>query len=165
MENITNAKETLLQIKEVVPFFDQLQDDEILKVAFDIEFRHYKLNEVIFEQDEEGEEAFIVIKGGVDILVGKFERIGLIQRYTDFKTVTTLSTKTLFGEMSAITTEKRSARAVANAPDTLLLSFKIVDEINEDNATIFIKIYKELVDLLSQRLRKTNEVALKKGSN
>ena len=119
---------------------------------------------MIFEQDSRDEEAFIVVKGRVNIAVGELQRIGLLERFANFQTVVNLPVKSVFGEMSAITGEKRSARATAYDPDTMLISFKIDDDINDENADVFIKMYKEVVDILSDKLRKTNEVALKKGN-
>ena len=133
-----------------------------MHIVFDVELKTYRRNEVIFSQDEEGDEAYFVAEGEVNISIGKFDKTSALKGYSNFKNVATYSKGKLFGEMSAVTGEKRSARAIATSVNTVLLCFKIVDEITEKNAKIFIKVYKEIVDELSKKLRKTNEVALNK---
>lgn len=162
MAELSNAENTLLKIKSYIPFFSKLRDDEIMTVVQKVQFKKYRKNEIIFEQNSEDTEAFVVVKGQVNISVGIVERVGFIERYTNMKTVVNLPVKSVFGEMSAMTGEKRSARATAYDDETMLLSFKIDDDLNDENADVFIKIYKELIDELSEKLRKTNEVALKK---
>jgi len=164
MAGRSNAENTLLKIKSSIPFISKLSDGEILAIVRDVQFKKYNKFEVIFEQDSRDEEAFIVVKGRVNIAVGELQRIGLLERFANFQTIVNLPVKSVFGEMSAITGEKRSARATAYDPDTMLISFKIDDDINDENADVFIKMYKEVVDILSDKLRKTNEVALKKGN-
>lgn len=162
MSELSHAENTLLKIKNYIPFFSKLNDDEVMTIVHGVQFKKYRKAEIIFEQDSEDDEAFIVVKGQVNISVGIVERVGVIERYTNMKTIVNLPVKSVFGEMSAITGEKRSARAMANSEDTMLLSFKIDDDLNDENADVFIKMYKELIDELSEKLRKTNEVALKK---
>jgi len=163
MAERSNAENTLLKIKQSIPFFSKLSDGEIMAIVRDVQFKKYNKFEIIFEQDSK-DEAFIVAKGRVNIAVGELQRVGLLERYANFKTIVNLPVKSVFGEMSAITGEKRSARATAYDPDTMLISFKIDDDINDENAEVFIKMYKELIDILSDKLRKTNEVALKQGN-
>lgn len=164
MAERSNAENTLLKIKKSIPFFSKLSDGEIMAIVREVQFKKYNKFEIIFEQDSKDEEAFIVAKGRVNISVGEMQRVGLLERFANFKTIVNLPVKSVFGEMSAITGEKRSARATAYDPDTMLISFKIDDDINDENAEVFIKMYKELIDILSDKLRKTNEVALKKGN-
>jgi len=161
MAELTNAQNTLLKIKKNIPFFAKLSDGEILMIVHDVQFKKYNKFEVIFEQDSRDEEAFAVVKGRVNISVGEFQRIGLLERFANFKTIVNLPPRSVFGEMSAITGERRSARATAYDPDTMVISFMIDDDINDENAEVFIKMYKELIDIISDKLRKTNEVALK----
>ena len=163
MKKLTKAEETLLQIKDSIPFLSKLSDKEILLILTDIKFKKYNKFEIIFEQGSDTEEAFIVVKGKVNISIGEVQQIGLLKRFTNFKTVTNLGVKSVFGEMSAITGEKRSARATSYELGTMLISFRIDDEITEENSRVFIKLYKELIDILSNKIRQTNVVALKKN--
>ncbi len=160
MGNLSNAENTLLKIKEHIPFFAHLSDSEVLVITHNVQFKRYNKFEMIFEQDSKGNEAYIVLRGKVNISVGELQRVGLLERFTEFKTIVNLQPKAVFGEMSAITGEKRSARASAYAEDTMLLSFKIDDNISSENAKVFIKLYKKLIEILSDKLRKTNQTAL-----
>lgn len=160
MADLSNAQNTLLKIKEHIPFFSHLSDGEILTITHDVQFKRYNKFEMIFEQESNGYEAYIVLRGKVNIAVGELQRIGLLERFTNFKTIINLPAKAVFGEMSAITGEKRSARASAYAEDTMLISFRIDDNITSNNAKVFIKMYKKLIEILSDKLRQTNQTAL-----
>lgn len=156
----TNAQNTLLVIKDKMPFFQDLSNEELLGITTDVRFEKLEPGAVVFEQGDTGTEIFYVVDGQVDIMIA--------QESGEYVTVAHLGKKELFGEMSFITHEPRSARAVAaeneESPETKLLVFSVVDE--ADDATIYAlsNVYFKFSQLLADRLRATNKMFLSQKS-
>mgnify|MGYP003972771247 CR=1 FL=1 len=162
MDNLTHPEQILLKIKHLIPFLIHLDNEQVFTVVDNVKFVKYNKFEMIFEQDSDDKEAYFILNGRVNLSIGVKQRIGLLERFTDFKTVANLSKKVIFGEMSALTGEKRSARATAYDPDTTLLAFTITENLSDDNSDAYIKLYKAFITLLSIRLRRTNETLYNK---
>ena len=62
---LTKAQATLLKIKSRIPFFKSLTNEEVIELTEDVHFVRFKKFEVIFEQGDEGKEAFFIAKGVV----------------------------------------------------------------------------------------------------
>jgi len=78
--------------------------------------KEYQKGDIVFEQDSEGDELFVVISGSVEILQKQNNR---------FKALVTLGKGEIFGEMALVERIPRTARAVAVEDTTQLI---VVDQ-------------------------------------
>jgi CRP-like cAMP-binding protein len=105
--------QTLFRRLSEIPLFNELPPEEIAALVPYIDSRVYKNGSTIIRQGEPGDSLFIVEEGSVDII--------------DFRRGTKLASLgagEVFGEMSLITGEPRSATAVASAETRLWLVWK-----------------------------------------
>ncbi len=115
--------------------------------TFDDRVRFYETGDLIFREEEEGSEMFVIIQGSVEIR--KATGSG------STKTLTTLHKGDLFGEMAIIEKKPRSASAVAVEPTKLLvLNTKLYDSLVTSNPDFARKMNR----LLSERIRKANAI-------
>ncbi|WP_319415461.1 cyclic nucleotide-binding domain-containing protein [Marispirochaeta aestuarii] len=112
--------------------------------------RGYKKGETIIREGELGDEMFIVLNGGVEIL--KRTRAG------DNYTVVGLKAEdnVFFGELALIDDDKRSATVVA-AMDSefLVISKKDFLELGDRKSTIGLPVTRAIAKIIASRLRKT----------
>jgi CRP-like cAMP-binding protein len=156
-QQLTNAQNTLLVVKSKLAFFDDFTNDEVLKLTRDVEFKKYKKGEFVFEQNERSKEIYYVINGSVNVLLGVMNKGAYTVTYDKHVTLAVLPKRSIFGEMSAITGEPRSARIVANEDGTSLLKFGIDDEVRNDNKITLAVLYQKFVEVLSQKLKDTTK--------
>jgi CRP-like cAMP-binding protein len=96
-----------------IPFFNRLPPEEIAALVPSIRHRSYQAGSTIIRQGEPGDSLFIVERGSVDVM--DFHR---------GEKIATLSEGEVFGEMSLLTGEPRSATAVAAGPVEIWLVLK-----------------------------------------
>ena len=156
-QQLTNAQNTLLVVKSKLTFFDDFTNDEVLKLTKDVEFKKYKKGEFVFEQNERSKEIYYVINGSVNVLLGTMNKGSYSISYENHVLLATLGKRSIFGEMSAITGEPRSARIIANEDGTSLLKFGIDDEVRSDNKVVLAVLYQKFVEILSQKLKDTTK--------
>ena len=106
----------------------------------------FKAGDTIIREGEEGDTAYFIVSGAVDVIVGRGDKA---------QTVGRLETGEVFGEMSLIDPGPRSATVIA-ASDTECLAASYQDfvaaiEENPERAVGFMKT-------LVRRLRKMNEL-------
>src|SRR5512140_1932311 len=91
-----------------VPSFQLLDDDELAELAAHIDEAHYKAGETIFKAGDPGKNMQIVLEGEVEtyILDDDGNRVVL----------NNIEPGEMFGELSLLDSEPRSAFAVALAP-------------------------------------------------
>ena len=106
----------------------------------------FKAGDTIIREGDEGDTAFFIVSGAVDVAVGRGDRA---------RTVGRLETGEVFGEMSLIDPGPRSATVIA-ACDTECLAASYQDFIAaiEENPERAVGFMKTLV----RRLRKMNEL-------
>lgn len=73
----------------------------------------YKAGEVILEEDDEGRDVFFILSGKVQVSTHVEQHIGQVDQFTPG--LATLGENDVFGELSMIDGEPRSARVVAVA--------------------------------------------------
>jgi small-conductance mechanosensitive channel/CRP-like cAMP-binding protein len=91
-----------------------LRDDELLRLASSQQVLAYGQGEHIIHQNERDRSMYVLMDGVCDVVVGEAAEPG------DQRTVASLSSGTLFGEMSALADSPRSASIVARSPVTVL---------------------------------------------
>ncbi len=140
--------------------FQDLNDAEIEAVAQILIPRDFKANETIMEEGQGGETMYII--GSGEVMVSKALTMRFAEddyRKTE-KAMTKLNAKdyAVFGEMSLITEDERSASITAASDCTLYeISRQKFLDLAENNYALGFKVMYRLAKLLSQRLKKTNE--------
>ncbi len=111
----------------------------------------FKAGETIIAEGDEGDTAFFLVTGSVEVLIGRGDRA---------RTVGALNAGELFGEMCLIEPGPRSATVkAANDVECLATSYEEFISAIEDNPYRAVAFMKTLV----KRLRQMNELLEKEG--
>ena len=120
---------------------------KIDKSTFDKHVRFFGQGAVIFKEDEQGTEMFIIIQGQVEIR----KSTGT----SSSKILTTLNSGDMFGEMAVIEKQVRSATAVAVQPTkVLVLNEKLYESMVGTNPDFARKMNR----VLSERIRRADAI-------
>jgi len=154
---ITNpALKQLLKLKRGVEFFKNLTDTEIAEILFNIRFRKFAPNEIIFKEgSKDNKELYFLIQGSVNIDILNHETLKQV-------TVATLNKAMLFGEMRALIGEPRTATAKAGADGAILITFNIKESNEELSPLAFAKFYKNVSTILANKIMAMNKTLNKK---
>lgn len=152
---------TLIDIKESIPFFKPLSGDEIRTIITDIRFVKYREEEVIIEQESEGEEIYIILSGSCTVFYRLVESKE-VKRKVTFLPVAKLGRKEVFGEISTVAEMPRTARVVADSDNTSLLAIKI-DMHSEEHNDIMVKVYRSFLREVSKKILEANKRLHDKG--
>ncbi len=151
MEITNPALKQLLKLKRGVKFFNHLTDIEISEILFNIRFRKYSANEVLFKEGaQDNKELYFLIQGTIDIDV--LNRATLKQM-----TVATLNKAMLFGEMRALINEPRTATAKAGIDGAILITFNLKESNEELSPLAFAKFYKNVCSILAGNIMEMNK--------
>ncbi len=151
-EKLSREMSMLLAVRKKIHFFDNLSDEEIVGLTKTSEFIRPSKGTHIFEQGDFGKEIFYIVNGKVDIY-GFNEQM---EGDDPFSHLTTLTEGMVFGEIGAITGEPRTARATVSSDDAFILSISMHSDISCNNALAFVKMYKNIIEALSNKLIYTN---------
>ena len=137
----------MINFLKLVPLFASLNDDEldvIVRLSSNVK---YPKNKIIFIENEEGNELYIILKGSIKvskISEGGEEMILAILKEGDF-----------FGDMSLLDGKPRSATVTSNEDSILMLiSGKSFEKVIEKHPRIALKLLREL----TLRLRKADNL-------
>lgn len=135
-----------------VPMFRNVDPKQLRLFAFMGETLTYRAGERLFEKGDEGDAAYIVIEGEVEVLVpvdgGE-------------ASVAVLGEKEIFGEMAVLCDQKRSSAIAAR---TDLVTLRLDRSVIMKMLTEFPDIALELIRLLAHRLQTTtHELAVARG--
>ena len=133
-----------VKVLQEMPLFRNVDAKQLKVVAMMGESRTYRAGERLFEQGDEGDSAFIVLDGEVDVLIP-----------TDGKehSVAVLGRGEIFGELAVICDQPRSTAIVALSDLAVLrLERSVVLNLIRE----FPDISVELVRTLGRRLDRTN---------
>lgn len=156
MSSLSNAQQNLIKIKSKLECFDNMSDADVMQVTNNVEFLQFGANEIIFDQGKEGKNVFYIVRGSVKVFAYNEEERG------NFKHLATLSEGNVFGEMSPISGEPRSARTVTATGNTILLTFSFHKEMEEENKKAMFQLYKNFVKIIAKKLVETNNKFTKK---
>ena len=152
---------TLVDIKDSIPFFKPLSGEEIREIVTDIRFIKYRQDEVVIEQEIEGEEIYIILTGSCTVFYRMIESKE-VKRKVTFIPMAKLGKKAVFGEISTVAEMPRTARVVANGDDTSLLAIKL-DMKNEQHNDILVKVYRSFLKEVSKKILEANKSLHEKG--
>ena len=131
------------------PLFRDLDETERAQVLIIGQVRSFAREEVIFREGDAGDGLYIVIDGNVRI--SKHTASGE-------EALAVLEANAFFGEMALVDFSTRAANAVANVPtETFFIPLKELRALIEAQHGIALKVLFALCEVLTQRLRETNE--------
>ena len=136
-----HSAQAVCQLK-YLKFFKEFKNEELAEVLRIGTWFRYKQGTTILKENEKGNYFFIVILGQVQV-ERKGEVIALIDRGN------------CFGEMAALTSQKRTASIVANEDSVVIrIDAGIIDNLSKD---LQIRFYKQFINTLISRLESTSE--------
>ena len=128
-----------------MPLFRHLAYKEILRVLALTEVADFKVGDEILTEDEPGSELFIILSGKV-----RLHKEGAL--------VTYLGQGAHLGEMALVDNGPRSVSATAEEPSrVLVLRRRDFNDLIRNFPRMSVKLLWSFVQVLGQRLRKTNE--------
>lgn len=127
-----------------------LDEEDVSRLAQVLERHELRAGEMVFREGEEGERMYFIARGSVSIGVG-VEGEGRDVRLATF------SAGVVFGEMSLVQGERRSADARATADTVVLysLSRTALDQLSRTDPELGMRVYRNLARELATRLRNT----------
>ncbi|MEA2049742.1 MAG: cyclic nucleotide-binding domain-containing protein [Campylobacterota bacterium] len=151
MEITNPALKQLLKVRKGVDFFRNLTELEISEIVFNIRFRKFAANEVIFKEGaRDNKELYFLIQGSVLIDILNHDTLKQM-------TVAKLDKAMLFGEMRALIGEPRTATAKSGPSGVILITFNIKESSEELTPLAFAKFYKNVSRILAQKVMEMNK--------
>ncbi|MFD0917332.1 cyclic nucleotide-binding domain-containing protein [Pseudahrensia aquimaris] len=128
-----------------IPMFANLAANKLKLLAFASDRVSYSEGEVLFEQGDEADAAYVVISGEADILVTTGDTVSK---------VAVLGPNEFVGDMAILCDIQRTATVKANSPmEALRIRKEHLNELINDTPALAMSVLKELV----QRLAKTTK--------
>lgn len=159
MQQLTKAQINLLKIRSRLECFESMSEEDVMNVTTNVEFLQYNKKEMVFDQGHSGEKIYYIVKGSVKIFAYNQD-----EEDSQFKLLASLGEGAVMGEMSPITGEPRSARALTAQDSTILLSFEFQKDMAEENKHAMFQLYKNFVNLVSRKLiDANNKLTSKRG--
>lgn len=125
-------------------------EEDLTRFADFCEMREMGEGTTVFIENMPGESLFLVKKGTI--------RISKMFAEGDEKTLVVLGPEDIFGEMAVIDGLPRSATArVAEDAELISLKKKDLERLCVDDATLALKLVRNIVKVFSKRVREANE--------
>lgn len=135
---------------KVIPFFQELSEEELNKLTQVMQERTFKKGEVVFNEGEVGQALYVLADGEVEVIKtmkGWYK-----------ETLAIFKKGRLFGELSFLSGRNHSARAIALQDcRVFVLSKEQYDRFEKSDPLIAQKIMKVIALTLSTALQKMNE--------
>ncbi len=137
----------MINILKLVPLFTSLKDEELDAILNHSSKVNYPKNKIIFLEEEEGNELYMILKGRVKVV--------RISESGEEITLAVLQKGDFFGEMSLLDGKPRSATVISDEDSILILFNKNnFEKVIEKYPKIALKLLKEL----TLRLRKADDL-------
>jgi len=133
----------LIDSKNCISFFKNMEATDIKYVVKDVEFLRYGRGETIIKQGEDSKEVYFILSGQCLAFVNS-------------KNVGRLEKNQIFGEFSSVLNEPRTASVVAQDACTVL-RFKFAFELFPIEPHPFTMLYKNIIDELIKKIVKLNK--------
>ncbi len=145
------SKELFTKLKETVSFFSNFTDGELIALLKLAISETYNDGEIVFKENTRGDKMYIILSGTVRISkkVGKNKEEVLVK----------FGQGACFGEMGIINQSPRTASAIVEGGNAILLVFK-ESVLSQSNLLLAFKLYKNFAIKLADDLKKTNEKLL-----
>ncbi len=137
----------MINLLKLVPLFSSLKDEELDTILNHSSKVNYPKNKIIFLEEEEGNELYMILKGRVKVV--------RISESGEEITLAVLQKGDFFGEMSLLDGKPRSATVISDEDSILILFNKNnFEKVIEKYPRIALKLLKEL----TSRLRKADDL-------
>lgn len=137
----------MINFLKLVPLFSSLKDEELDTILNYSSKVNYPKNKIIFIEDEEGNELYMILKGSVKVV--------RISESGEEIILAVLKKGDFFGEMSLLDGKPRSATVISDEDSILILFNKNnFEKVIEKYPRIALKLLKEL----TSRLRKADDL-------
>jgi SulP family sulfate permease len=149
LEGVGRADEEMILGPGDFDLFREFDDKTLEAIAGVLGEQSLQSEEYVFRQGDEGDEIFLVRRGGVRIMLplerGKFHHLATIGR-GDF-----------FGELAFLDRGKRSANALAKGrTDLYVLSRSRLNGLSHSNPQFGVQIFARLAHVIAMRLRQAD---------
>ena len=129
-------------------FFKNLNDEDLVSLEKYAELKKYQKNEMIFSEEESGDELFIIKSGTVKVLR---------QIKNEEQTIVILNPGEFFGEMALFDKHPRSASVkMMDDGELVVLEKSDFDQMKTEVPSLVIKLMEIVITTLSDRLRQAN---------
>lgn len=147
------AEELILQVLGNVDLFKRVDPQDLLDIARICSARSYRAGEVVFEEESEGDELYIIHKGAVEVLIWTRTPEGKARQTA----IHTLWDGRAFGEMVLIGGGTRTA-TIRCVQDALLLVIDRYefDRLCERNPRIGYQVMRNIAEDLIFKLRSSS---------
>jgi hypothetical protein len=136
----------IINLLRALPFFEGLGDGELRKIARLFTQKLYRPAEKIFNKGDSGNEAYVVMRGQIDIV---FEE--------GSKPIATLGNGTIFGELAFLDGTPRSAMAIPSQASILLvIQRSAFNDLVQREPHLGMVVMRNIALELSNRLKKAN---------
>jgi hypothetical protein len=143
----------IINLLRGLPFFSGLGDGELRKIARLFTQKLYRPGEKIFNKGDSGSEAYVVMRGQINILLEE-----------DAQPIAAMGNGQIFGELAFLDGAARGALAVATQPSILLvIQRSAFNLLVQHEPHLGMVVMRNIAIELSNRLRKTNTALLNSG--
>jgi CRP/FNR family cyclic AMP-dependent transcriptional regulator len=136
----------IINLLRELPFFDGLGDGELRKIARLFTQKLFRAGERIFNKGDSGNEAYVVMRGQIDILLDE-----------GAKPLANIGNGQIFGELAFLANIPRTASAMAAQPSiVLVVQRSAFNRLVEHEPHLGMVVMKNIAIELSNRLKKAN---------
>lgn len=137
----------IINLLRALPFFEGLGDGELRKIARLFTQKLYRPGEKIFAKGDSGNEAYVVMRGQIDIQLDQ-----------NSKPVAQFGNGQIFGELAFLDGTPRAAMAIASQPSILLvIQRSAFNALVQREPHLGMVVMRNIALELSNRLRKANQ--------
>ena len=137
-------QKVLHRLRENHQMFGNFSDSELCELLKCCESKTFQENDILFREGGTSDDFHIIVSGSVNV-----RKRG--------KLVDVVTSGECIGEMGAVTSSERSA--TVSAKETVLTLCMSQRKLDTIDPAITIKVYKNLIGIISERLRKRLEQA------
>ena len=138
---------TLPEPLDRIPFFESFQGRHLNDILYSSYFIQADPGDEVIKEDQEDSRIFVLLTGSLEVM-------------KNGEVLATLATAgEIFGELAAVTNEKRTASVVARSNTLcLVIDQQVLREIKpeEDNASYYAALYGFISRVLADRLKKAS---------
>ncbi len=138
----------IINLLRALPIFEGLGDGELRKVARLFTQKLYRPGEKVFNKGDSGKEAFIVMRGQIDICLEE-----------STPAIASVGNGQIFGELAFLDGSARGAYAIANQPSIILvIQRSAFNDVVQREPHLGMVVMRNIAMDLSNKLRRANTV-------
>ncbi|MGL1903829.1 MAG: cyclic nucleotide-binding domain-containing protein [Fibrobacterales bacterium] len=135
-----------------VNILQDLDEQELIYISDICKVKHFDSGQIIFEEGSNGDELYFILDGSVGLEISKYDGSG-------FNKFCTLPTNEVVGDLAFIDGVSRSSRAVSlGLQDIAFVGRADLYQCFDNNPRVGYLVMKRLCELISKRLRLTNNM-------